>query len=139
MLSKLDSDMKMAASVKFASILSEIQASNLNFKIELSSFSAVITLKKTAIKDYKGVLLSHILHCTYFCSRHIMKLTVTPKKYTGYGVKKLLQKVSWMLLLICFMVKNECLKHKLEEKIKVEENIFAKANKINRLEKDQEV
>ena len=55
MLSKLDSDMKMAASVKFASFLSEIQASNLNFKIELSTFSAVITLKKTAIKDSDGV------------------------------------------------------------------------------------
>ena len=30
-----------------------------------------------------------------------------------------------------FKVKNECLKHKLEEKIIVEENLFAKTNKLD--------
>ena len=47
----------MAASTTFSSILNEIQYSNLNFKIELSPFSAVITLKKTAIKNSKGCSL----------------------------------------------------------------------------------
>ena len=49
-----NSDVKMAAQITFSSILSEIQHSNLNFKIELSPFSASITLKKTAITDSNG-------------------------------------------------------------------------------------
>ena len=44
----------MAASNSFFSILNEIQKSNLNFKIELSPFSAIVTLKKTVIRDSKG-------------------------------------------------------------------------------------
>ena len=55
MHSVLDSDLAMAASISFSSIVNEIQQSKLNFKIELSPFSAVITLKKTVIKDGNGV------------------------------------------------------------------------------------
>ena len=54
MHSVLDTDLAMAASISYSSILNEIQQSKLNFKIELSPFSAVITLKKTAIKDGSG-------------------------------------------------------------------------------------
>ena len=49
------SDVRMAASVSFSSILDEIQKSNLNFKIELSPFSATVTLKKTPITEGKGI------------------------------------------------------------------------------------
>ena len=48
----------MATDATFSSILNEIQVSNLNFKIELTPFSAVITLKKTAIKNSKGSSLT---------------------------------------------------------------------------------
>ena len=54
MLANLDSEVKMATSTTYFSILDDVQKSNLNFKMEISPFSAVITLKKTAIKDSSG-------------------------------------------------------------------------------------
>jgi len=44
----------MEASTSFQNILAKIQASNLNFKLELSPFSAVIWLKKSFVKDKIG-------------------------------------------------------------------------------------
>ena len=55
MYSISDSEVKMAASISFSSILNEIQLSNLNFKMELSPFSAVITLKKSSITNSNGI------------------------------------------------------------------------------------
>ena len=48
----------MAASNKFDNLLKQVQSSNLNFRIELSPFTAVITLKKSLIKDKTGKFLS---------------------------------------------------------------------------------
>ena len=48
-------DLEMATSTCFSSILHEIQLSNLNFKIEMTPFAAFITLKKTVLKDKNGV------------------------------------------------------------------------------------
>jgi hypothetical protein len=45
----------MATKAPFSSILNEIQVSNLNFKIELTPFAAMITLKTSAIKNQKGI------------------------------------------------------------------------------------
>ena len=45
----------MAAGVTFSSIINEIQESNLNFKINLSPFSATIILKKTAVTNSQGI------------------------------------------------------------------------------------
>ena len=39
----------------FENILDQVQCSNLNFKIDLSPFSAVISLKKTLVKDKFGI------------------------------------------------------------------------------------
>ena len=50
-----NSDMEMATKATFSSILSEIQFSNLNFKIEMTPFAANIILKKTSLKDKNGV------------------------------------------------------------------------------------
>ena len=52
-----DSDannLAMAASLSFTSILKEVQTSNLNFRIELSPFAAVIHLKKSLITNLHG-------------------------------------------------------------------------------------
>ena len=47
----------MAASRTFHSILEQIQCSNLNFQLQISPFSANISLKKTPIKDKSGALV----------------------------------------------------------------------------------
>jgi hypothetical protein len=44
----------MAASRTFDSILEKIQRSNLNFQLQISPFSAVISLKKSLVKDKSG-------------------------------------------------------------------------------------
>lgn len=53
----INSDDAMAAIV-FNHILCQIQNSSLNFRLELSPFSAVISLKKTFIKDKSGLPLT---------------------------------------------------------------------------------
>ena len=47
----------MVASRTFNSILQQIQSSNLNFHLQISPFSANISLKKTLIKDKFGAPL----------------------------------------------------------------------------------
>ena len=48
-------DLKIAVDATFSSIISEIQLSNLNFSLQITPFSAYITLKKSVIKDQNGV------------------------------------------------------------------------------------
>ena len=50
-----DTEVTMAASITCSSILNEVQLSNLNLKIGLSTFSAVIILKKTVLKHSNGI------------------------------------------------------------------------------------
>ena len=59
MLQNLDSDkkIKMVASDAFENLLKQVQSSNLNFRMEISPFSAVITLKKSLVKDKAGQIL----------------------------------------------------------------------------------
>jgi hypothetical protein len=52
-----DLDTAMFAKRSFDSILEQVQASNLNFQLQISPFSATISLKKTLIKDKLGNLL----------------------------------------------------------------------------------
>ena len=54
-----DSDFNsaMCPSTTFYNILNQIQASNLNFQLQISPFSAVISLKKSFIKDKSGTIL----------------------------------------------------------------------------------
>ena len=47
----LVTDLEMAASITFSSILSEIQFLTFNFKIEMIPFAAFITLKKSPLKE----------------------------------------------------------------------------------------
>ena len=55
-----DGDPTMAAKRAFENILDLIQSSNLNFQLQLSPFSASISLKKSLIRDKTGkVLLPH--------------------------------------------------------------------------------
>ena len=44
----------MLASKAFNDILSRIQSSNLNFQLQISPFAAMISLKKTLVKDKSG-------------------------------------------------------------------------------------
>ena len=55
-----DSDCKnsaMHATEAFKQILDKIQSSNLNFQIQVSPFSAQISLKKSLVKDRAGNIL----------------------------------------------------------------------------------
>ena len=47
----------MLASTVFQNILDQVQASNLNFQLVVSPFSAQISLKKSLAKDQAGNLL----------------------------------------------------------------------------------
>ena len=49
----------MAASKAFDKILDCVKSSNLNFCLQLSPFSANISLKKTLVKDKAGFYLTH--------------------------------------------------------------------------------
>ena len=49
-----DVDSTMAAAIAFNNIVNLVQSSNLNFKLQLSPFSANISLKKTLVKDKSG-------------------------------------------------------------------------------------
>ena len=53
----VNSDGTMAASNIFDLILSQVQHSCLNFQIQVSPFSAVISLKKSLAKDQSGAPL----------------------------------------------------------------------------------
>ena len=50
-----DSYPTMAAAAVFDSIIHQIQASNLNFKLQLSPFAAEISIKKTPVKNRAGI------------------------------------------------------------------------------------
>ena len=50
-----DSNITMAAATVFDSIIRQIQASNLNFKLSLSPFAANISIKKTPVKNRSGI------------------------------------------------------------------------------------
>ena len=58
----INSDEKMAASLTFQHILTQIQDSNLNFQLQVSPFAAVISLKKSFVKDKSGVPLPRMRH-----------------------------------------------------------------------------
>ena len=53
----INSDDTMAASEMFDIILSQIQRSSLNFRLQVSPYSAVISLKKSLVKDKFGTLI----------------------------------------------------------------------------------
>ena len=48
-------ELKMVIDATFSSILHEIQLSNLNFSLQITPFSAYITLKKSVVKDQNGI------------------------------------------------------------------------------------
>ena len=52
---KIDSDLNMAASKAFDHVLQQVTSSSLNFQLQLSPFSAVISLKKSFVKDKDGI------------------------------------------------------------------------------------
>ena len=47
-------ELKMAVDATFASIVNQIQLSNLNFSLQITPFAAYITLKKSVLKDQNG-------------------------------------------------------------------------------------
>ena len=52
-----DSDLTMLAATSFNGILNLIQNSCLNFQVQLSPYSALISLKKSFVKDKEGSLI----------------------------------------------------------------------------------
>ena len=55
-----DLDSTMIAATAFNNIVRLVQLSNLNFKLQLSPFSANIALKKTLVKDRSNPPFSHV-------------------------------------------------------------------------------
>ena len=56
----------MDASARFENILAKVQTSNLNFKLEISPFSAVICLKKSFAKDFGVITFCHLVGVTKY-------------------------------------------------------------------------
>ena len=67
----------MIAAKTFENIVQQIQSSNLNYKLQLSPFSANISLKKTPVRDMSGTPL--ILPCVYTAER-VVKLEAENSK-----------------------------------------------------------
>ena len=53
-----NSDLNMAASKTFEHVLDQVKASSLNFHLQQSPFSAVISIKKSFVKDKSGQILT---------------------------------------------------------------------------------
>ena len=62
--SNSDFDPTMAANEMFELIINKVKQSNLNFWLEMTPFSAKITLKKTLIRDQSGNPVRPLLHNT---------------------------------------------------------------------------
>ena len=60
----INSDATMVATQAFYSILNQVQTSNLNYQLQLSPFSAMISLKRSLLKDKSGI------HIMPFSSSH---------------------------------------------------------------------
>ena len=76
----------MIAAKSFENIVQQIRSSNLNYKLQLSPFSANISLKKTPVKDMSGAPL--ILPCIY-TTENIIKLEaeISKLKHEVYNLK----------------------------------------------------
>ena len=62
----------MEASDTFENLLEHIQNSNLNYKLERSPFSAIISLKKSVVRDKSGNMFSPATN-TSFCDRRMQE------------------------------------------------------------------
>ena len=71
----LSSDATMAASIAFNKILQQVQSSSVNFQLQLSPFSAVISLKKSLVKDKAGCYLLPSASSDTDCDSKFMALT----------------------------------------------------------------
>ena len=89
-----DSDPTMIANHQFNEIMNQIQNSGLNFQLQISPFGAVISLKKSLVKDKKGsfILPSSIISgtsnnkedfCVPISKNHVLenKLAALENKY----------------------------------------------------------
>ena len=77
-----DSDVTMIATKQFNCIVNEIQNSGLNYSLQVSPYSALISLRKTLVKDLSG---SYVIpsqcqneHFSRSCKK---KLSILQKKY----------------------------------------------------------
>ena len=69
------SDLKMATSFAFEQLLDQIKCSNLNYHLQQSPFAAIISLKKSLIKDMNGVPLPPYLPV------HVPTVPVPPARH----------------------------------------------------------
>ena len=128
-----DSDTKMnatmAASKAFDKIIDCVKSSNLNFCLQLSPFSATISVKKTLIKDKAG----------FYLSPSVTDLSLQPKQdLPGIKIKELEDIVADLKLRLADSV-TECEKANemlavLENKLKIKQE--SRKSKENDLEND---
>ena len=103
----------MTASQAFENLLKKVQASCLNFKIELSPFSAVIHVKKSFIKNRFGQAVVPV---------------VEGSEAQGVYDKKVVE----------LEKENDMLKVKIEETVKEAENCHGMVNKLEKEIKTKE-
>ena len=70
----------MAASKAFDYIIECVKSSNLNFCVQLSPFSANISIKKTLVKDKSGDYLKPQVPDPYLLKKHVIEITDLSKK-----------------------------------------------------------
>ena len=104
----------MTASQAFDNLLGKVQASHLNFKIELSPFSAVIHVKKSFIKNRFG--------------QAVVPVVEGPLEAQGVHDKKVVE----------LEKENDMLKVKIEEKVKEAENCHGMVYKLEKEIKTKE-
>ena len=82
MIETTDSDFNptMAAYKTFDQILECVKSSNLNFCLQLSPFSANISIKKTVVKDKSGVPLIPRFHAPDLLEKHVLEKIELVKK-----------------------------------------------------------
>jgi hypothetical protein len=138
---KINSDInsKMVAKQTFNNILELIQTSNLNFQLQISPFSASISLKKTLVKDKFGVELLPSPTC--------LQPTSSPEYAALIAQNKKLESDLFSLTQSHEKVVDDCasayrkidfLQTQLHEKIMIRSEDFTFNEEILRLEKKNE-
>ena len=130
------------ASYTFDKILRDIQSSNLNFQMQVSPFSALISLKKSIVKEKDGSYRAPVLPSEYESVVHKKELDGIRHDYLvavdecAKKTEELVASKNTIVLLEEKLAKSEAKALKLFEEKKSENDIFKKQVKVLHSEKE---
>ena len=81
----------MTAKLAFENLLSQVQSSNLNFRIDLSPFSATIFLKKSFVKNQHGIHVHHPPNPAMEVHRDDQKVKITELELENNSLQEKLE------------------------------------------------